>query len=354
VGVGRIDRDGENVPTDIRRTAVGRRRLSLGALGSILILATLLVPGTAPGAPPGTPPTISGIPMVGETLTASLTSSGSGVYKWERCDPPLDCSGAPGTDSNWVTVASGNGVRSYTLTAADLGSFIRVQSHDTVQGSKGFVASAPVGPVTGPPPGSLLAGAIQLGIAPQHGISLLAQPSSGVVKLKLPGQKKFSKMSGIQLIPVNTVINTRKGTVQLIAAVGEFANTDPDSLMEFFDGVFKIKQSDDTDAPAIAKLLGNLRCGDKKGKKGAAASAASGPVAKAAARRRGLWGRGRGRYGTRGRGGTGSVVGTTWFTKDTCNGTFWKVTEGAGISVDPKGKKKDVFLGPGDDYFAKP
>jgi hypothetical protein len=158
-------------------------------------------------------------------------------------------------------------------------------------------------------------------------------------------------MTGIQLIPVNTVINTRTGTVQLIAAVGEFANTDPDASMEFFDGLFKIKQADATNAPAIAKLQGNLSCGGASGKKGAAASTAGGPIATAAARRRGLWGRGRGNYGTRGRGGTGSVVGTTWFTKDTCAGTFWKVTEGVGINVDPKGKKKDVFLGPGDDYF---
>jgi len=324
-------------------------------LGSVLLVAALALPGGAPAAPPGTPPTITGIPMVGETLTASPTSSGSGVYKWERCNPlfAADCSGAPGTDSNWATVASGNGVQTYTLTSADLGTFIRVQSHDTVLGSKGFVASAPVGPVTAAPSGSLLAGAAQLGIAPQHGVSLLGQPTDGVVKLKPPGQKKFSKLSGIQLIPVGTVIDTRKGTVELIAAVGVFGNTDPDSLMEFFDGVFKIKQGEATDAPAIAKLLGKLRCGGKK-KKGGAATAAAGPVAEAAGRRkRGLWGRGRGSYGTRGRGGTGSVVGTTWFTKDTCAGTFWKVTDGAGISVDPKGKKKDVFLGPGDDYFAE-
>ena len=334
---------------------MGRRGSSLIALGSSLIVALLVLPVGSSAAPPGPAPTISGVPMVGETLTASPTSTGAGVYKWERCDPAFasDCSGAQGTDANWALVASGNGVQTYTLTAADLGTFIRVQSHDTVQGSKGFVASAPVGPVTGPPPASLLAGALQLGIAPQHGISLLGQPTDGVVKLKPPGQKKFSKMTGIQLIPVGTVINTRKGTVQLIAAVGEFANTDPDSSMEFFDGMFKIKQAEVTNAPAIAKLLGKLRCkgGDRKG---GPAAAAAGPVAQAAgSRKRGLWGSGRGNYGTRGRGGTGSVRGTTWFTKDTCNGTFWKVTEGVGISVDPKGKKKDVFLGSGDSYFAE-
>ncbi|MGH2924206.1 MAG: hypothetical protein ACRDKH_09290 [Solirubrobacterales bacterium] len=326
------------------------------ALGSILILAALALPGGAPAAPPGTPPTITGNTVVGETLTASSTTSGTGVYRWQSCDPAVsaDCSGAGGaSDPNYVDIAGGNGLQTYTLTAAELGKFIRVLAHSTVQGDRGFVASARVGPVTAPPPGSLLAGATQLGIAPQHGVSLLGQPSRGVVKLKFPGQKKFSKMSGIQLIPVGTVIDTRKGTVELIAGVGVFANTDPDSLMEFFDGLFKIKQADVTDAPALAKLMGKLRCGGKKKKRGAAAAAA-GPVAQAAGRRkRRLWGRGRGNYGTRGRGGTGSVVGTTWFTKDTCAGTFWKVTEGAGISIDAKGKRKDVFLEPGETYFAE-
>jgi len=312
-----------------------------------MFVSALVIAGGATAADPGPKPTISGTTVVGQTLTASQTQAKKTVYKWQRCDPSLaDCFAS---ENNWTTIEGATG-QTYTLTFADVGKLIRVQTHAAGEGDQGFVASDPVGPVAGPPPGSLLAEAVQLGIAPQHGISFLAQPSEGVVKVKPPGQKKFSRMSGTQLIPVNTVINTRKGTVQLIAAVGEFASTDPDALMEFFDGVFKIKQKDATDAPAIAKLLGKLRCGDKKG--GASASAAGGPVAKAAARRRGLWGRGRGNYGTRGRGGTGSVVGTTWFTKDTCAGTFFKVTEGVGISVDPKGKKKDVFLGDGDDYFA--
>jgi hypothetical protein len=324
-------------------------------LGPILVFALsgLIASASSLAQDGASAPTISGTPIVGGTLTAAQAPGDTHVFQWQRCNPATsNCTGGDKNDPNYVSAGvGGNGADTYQIPAADLGFFIRVLGKDTSLGSQ-FVPSAPVGPVTAPP-GTLLAGAAQLGIAPQHGISLLGQPSEGVVKLKLPGQKKFSKMSGIQLIPVNTVINARKGTIQLIAAVGEFANTDPDASMEFFDGVFKIKQADATNAPALAKLVGNLGCGGKK-KKGGAAASAAGPVAQAAGRRkRGLWGRGRGNYGTRGRGGTGSVVGTTWFTKDTCAGTFWKVTEGVGISVDPKGKKKDVLLGPGDDYFAE-
>ena len=69
-------------------------------------------------------------------------------------------------------------------------------------------------------------------------------------------------------------------------------------------------------------------------------------------RRRRVWGSGSGSYSTAGRGGTGSVRGTTWLTKDTCKGTKFKVTEGIGITVFDKKKKKKIKLGPGDKYFA--
>ena len=38
--------------------------------------------------------------------------------------------------------------------------------------------------------------------------------------------------------------------------------------------------------------------------------------------------------------------------KDTCKGTKFKVTEGIGITVFDKKKKKKIKLGPGDKYFA--
>jgi hypothetical protein len=323
-------------------------RLTLAALGAALIAFALVAPSGAPAAPPGAKPTITGTTVVGQTLTASATASGTGVYKWERCDPAIsaDCSGSAGTDSNWVTVAGGNGVQTYTLTAADLGAFIRVQAHDTVLGSQGFVASDPVGPVLAPPPGTAPS------VLPEHGVHLLGETTEGTVKFKPPGAKNFSPLVGVTVIPVGSIINTRRGTILLTAATGELGNRDPDNSMEFFDGLFKIKQGAATDAPAIAKLMGKLSCGD--GGKKSMASASSGPQAVAAGRRkRRLWGRGSGSYGTAGGGGTGSVVGTTWLTKETCNGTFFKVTEGVGIVVDAKGKKKDVFLEPGETYFAE-
>lgn len=314
------------------------RRIAAGALA--LLGITALVAAGDSRAQQGTidPPTISGTPIVGQTLTAS----GASVYKWQRCASNCTSAGAVFVD---IPGTGGQGRDTYVLTAADLGMWIRVQGKGAPQGTK-FVASAPVGPVLAPPSG------VAPEVLPEHGVHLLGETTEGTVKFKPPGKKEFTTLSGSTVIPVGSIINTRKGTILLIAATGEFGSRNPDNGMEYFDGLFKIKQKDATDAPAIAKLLGKLSCpGDKKG--GASASAA-GPVAESAGRRRKrrLWGRGTGSYGTRGGGGTGSVVGTTWLTKDTCNGTFFKVTEGIGITVDPKGKKKDVFLEPGETYFA--
>jgi hypothetical protein len=340
VGARAAQEHGEKTLVNLSGIASGTRRRICAAALALLGITALVAAGDS-RAQQGTidPPTISGTPIVGQTLTAS----GASVYKWQRCATNCTSAGAVFVD---IPGTGGQGRDTYVLTGADLGMWIRVQGKGAPQGTK-FVASAPVGPVLAPPSG------IAPEVLPEHGVHLLGEPTEGVVRFKPPGQEKFTTLSGRTVIPVGSIINTRKGTILLIAATGEFGNRNPDNAMEFFDGLFKIKQADETNAPALAKLMGKLRCGDG-GKKGAAAAAAAGPTATAAARRRrGLWGRGRGSYGTRGRGGTGSVVGTTWFTKDTCDGTFWKVTEGVGISVDPKGKKKDVFLGPGESYFAE-
>lgn len=329
------------------------RRTSVLVLGAALALGSLLLAGAAPAADPAPQPTIVGNPVVGETLLASDTSTGTGVYRWQRCDPSggADCSGAGGVnDPNYVNVVQGNGLNSYLLTNADAGKFIRVQVHDTANGSQGFVSSDPVGPVQG---GTAQQGP-QGGSGPQHGLTVLGEPLGGKVKVKLPGENKFSPLTETSLIPIDSVINVRKGRIGVTASTGALGEMTLDQMMEFFKGVFKITQSEAADAPAIAKLVGKLGCKGKKSKKAGASASSEGPLATTAGRRKKkrLWGSGSGSYGTRGRGGTGSVVGTTYLVKDTCKGTFFKVTEGVGISVDPKGKKKDVFLDAGESYFA--
>jgi hypothetical protein len=92
-------------------------------LGSILAAAALAVPSVALAAPPvnDSPPTISGRARVGQTLSASQGqwqgNPTSFFYQWLRCDS---------TAANCSPVAGATQPQ-YQLTAADLGSRIRVE-----------------------------------------------------------------------------------------------------------------------------------------------------------------------------------------------------------------------------------
>jgi hypothetical protein len=341
-------------------------------LGTVVLVASALASGDCR-------PTISGNPIVGHVLTADVASTGDEsvltrhhdgahhdlLFKWQGCDPAAaDCSGsseehertarsASHENPNWtdLTESSSTGT-SYTVQGTDLGHFIRVvvrregwwwHSH--------WRASSPVGPVTeeakvAPPPPPPPP-------APEHGIAFLVQPAGGTVTIKEPGASGFTQLNGEEKIPVNSVLDTRGGTVQLTAATGDYGNKTPDDSVELWGGLIRIEQPADTNALATARLVQKLRCG--KGRRHPArAGKSSGPVAATSGkRRRRVWGSGHGGYRTGGSGGTGSVRGTTWLTMDTCRGTFFKVTDGIGISVFDIDLGQTFELGPGQSYFAR-
>jgi hypothetical protein len=324
------------VKTAGEKVAGGRRpSRAAAAAATLLALAAIAVAvASVSSARPGAPPTITGTPVVGETLV----SSESDLHRWQRCDPAVaTCVDAAANDSNWSDIG-GARARSYTVGPADVGFFIRVLAKGTSMGQQ-WAASAPVGPVTGEPP--------------LHGITVLAEPVEGTVEVREPGQNAFSVLTELSLIPVGSSIDTRGSRVRLTAATGGFGSEALDQPIDFYAGLFKVLQKPAVNAPATAKLTQKLRCGKKKSGKKASASA-GGPqaVVSRKRRRRRVWGSGSGSYSTAGSGGTGSVRGTTWLTKDTCKGTKFKVTEGLGITVFDFKKKKKIKLGPGDKYFA--
>jgi hypothetical protein len=152
---------------------------------------------------------------------------------------------------------------------------------------------------------------------------------------------------------VNSVIDTRGGKVQVTAATGNLGNTTRDQSLQLSDGLIRMQQAGALNAPATAKLVEKLGCPEGIGEV-ARAGKSGGPVATTAGkRRRRAWASGSGNYSTSGSGGTGSVRGTTWLTKDTCRGTFFKVTEGIGISVLDFDLGQRFELGPGQSYFAR-
>ena len=120
---------------------------------------------------------------------------------------------------------------------------------------------------------------------------------------------------------------------------------------EFFQGRFEIRQRVAVDPITDLILRGSLRGLPRF--RGARASAAGEPEAQASARRRRrLWGRGGGRFRSRGRYSSATVRGTTWLVEDFANGTLTRVTEGS-VLVRDFVRDADVLLGASQSHFAR-
>jgi hypothetical protein len=331
------------------------------AAACLLIAGGAALFGSTSAAQTSSRPVISGTPAVGNVLTVSPSATGQALYQWQACNPDFaNCSDSLNhADPNWFDISGQSHTNtSYTVAPSDAGNFIRVLVHDNNIGDK-WTTSAPVGPVPRPPaPPATTAQALAQGIEPEHGISLLVEPTGGNVQIKLPGQSGFGPLIRLEKVPVNSVLDTRGGTAKVTAATGNLGDTTEDQSIDYFGGLVRVEQASAANAPAVAKLVQKLKC--PKGAKGAKASKAEGPVVTTSRRRsRRVWGSGSGNYGSAGSGGTGSVRGTLWLTKDVCKGTVFKVPAAQagpgphGITVHDFDLNKDVNLGPGQSYFAK-
>jgi hypothetical protein len=165
---------------------------------------------------------------------------------------------------------------------------------------------------------------------------------SGKVFVKLRGSSKFVELRGDQLIPIGSQVDTRRGRARVTVAV-EGGKT---QAAVFYDGVFKINQKRARRPVAEMQLTGKLENCAKKSKRASAA----------ARKRRGrrLWGKGKGRFRTKGRRSSALVRGTTWLVEDRCDGsTLTRVTEGT-VTVRDFRKRKNVTVKKGRRYVAKP
>jgi len=187
--------------------------------------------------------------------------------------------------------------------------------------------------------------------------SVVVEPVNGKVRIKLPG-KGFVPVEEVRRIPVGSVVDTRNGTVELTSAA-----PGPDQTARFKFGLFKVTQSKGR-AETVLKLQGPLaNCPKAKPKKrtrgllspvgfvsGTAVSGAN--ISRSSGRS--VWGRGKGRFTTSGRRGSGSVRGTTWQVTDRCDGsTVIKNFQGRVLARDfvRNGKK---LLRSGQSLVARP
>ena len=120
---------------------------------------------------------------------------------------------------------------------------------------------------------------------------------------------------------------------------------------QFYGGRFDVKEvATQGGKPVLVMRLvgGNIK---KKCATGNRATAGVSSQEKTKPIRR-LWGKGKGRFRTRGRYSSGTVRGTNWLTTDFCDGTETRVVTGV-VSVFDFVTKKTIMLKPKQSYFAK-
>jgi hypothetical protein len=198
------------------------------------------------------------------------------------------------------------------------------------------VTVAPIGAAPAPAPAS----------QPELGRSAVVAPVEGTVKVRVPGTRGYTELGAGSTVPVGTVVDTRKGVVELTSAVsGGRTQTG-----QFGDGLFQVKQS--RRSRGLTDIV--LRGGDFS----ACRSSSRGRAAAVTAKRRKpprrrLWAKDKGgRFRTHGRNSVATVRGTRWVTTDTCAGTRTTVTEGS-VAVRDLRRKKTVVIRKGKSYLAR-
>jgi hypothetical protein len=198
-----------------------------------------------------------------------------------------------------------------------------------------------------PPPPPVFVAPPPEGLPPPiAGKTVNVRPAKGIVKTKCPG-KEVAKLLSPEQIPIECLIDVRRGTVDLESSTGKENETRSGF---FWGGVFGVLQKAEDSWDTELRLSGRLKC-EKRKEGGARLSRRSYKRGKGGGRK--LWGSGKGNFKTSGNYGSASVRGTTWLVIDRCdNSTLFKVSEGT-VWVNDFVKEKTVVLTQGEQYIAK-
>ena len=188
--------------------------------------------------------------------------------------------------------------------------------------------------------------------APQFATEVNVRPAAGRVLVRLPrganvkgkwaqaAQSRFVRLTEAKQLPVGTEMDTKRGTVALTSSKGPTGGV---QTSQFFSGRFVVRQPRNERGMTEVRMSEPMKC---------TSSTRRGKVIASAARTRRLWGRGRGRFRTRGRNSSATVRGTTWLQKDTCTTTTTTVREGT-VIVKDFAKRKNVRVKAPRRYVAR-
>ncbi len=256
--------------------------------------------------------------VTGSTASFTFSASEPGVKFQCKLDGPQ----GPGAFGGCVSPASfgalGPGVYTFTLLASDA-------AGNQVSSSRSFtVAPVVVAPQTPTP-------------TPVPNKSVVIQPLSGKVTVKLPGKKTFQPVDTITGIPNGATVDTTKGKIRLFA-IPKAGKPVENAL--FYDGIFKLKLAGGITELQLVEQL--AKCPSGK----AAAAAKKKP------KTRKLWGDGSGSFRTRGQYRAATVRGTKWLVQDSCGKTLTRVAKGV-VQVQDFVKHKKLLLRAPHRYTAR-
>jgi hypothetical protein len=177
---------------------------------------------------------------------------------------------------------------------------------------------------------------------PVVGESVNVSVLSGVIGVKCEGDSEFRPLEGAEQIPVGCLIDARNGHVLLTSSRGTAGGT---QTAEFWGGIFRVEQKVGSKPFTVLVLAG-------PNASPSAAAARRGGATVAGRRKRRLWGKGSGRFRSRGRHGAGSARGTTWLVADIGDTTLCKVKKGK-VRFRDFILDKTVTLRAGETYVAK-
>jgi hypothetical protein len=299
-------------------------------------LGVVVSPNQAPVASFGAVPGSAGSATVFDASGAADPDGAIVRYDWDFGDGTLLPDGGPspqhvytrpGTYVVTLVVTDNEGASTTTIFT---GGTVLGNGAPAAQASRQIeVAAAPVPAETG---GSKPAQEPQ----PDLGETLVADPLSGTVRVKVAGTRNFVPLQSVRELPLGSTLDTRRGRVEVAT---ERRRRGRVQRGVFRGGLFVVRQR------KVARYLTDLVL------RGSLSSCPDGS-ATAARRTRRLWGNADGRFRTRGRHSAGAVRGTRWLTVDRCDGTLTLVREGT-VAVRDFTRDRTVLVDAGERYLAR-
>ena len=175
---------------------------------------------------------------------------------------------------------------------------------------------------------------------PALGKTVAVKAESGTIKVRLPGTSEAIPLDEASGIPTGSLIDATAGEVKLRTATAAGGT----QWAIFGGSKFRVNQRRRSKGLTEINLAGQRLTG----------CTATGSLATTSATRRtrSLWGRGKGKFRTRGRHGAATVRGTNWLTRDRCDGTLVRVKHGS-VWVKDFARDKRVLVKAGDQYLAR-